>query len=56
MDEFDVFYRSTSKDDKGNDDPLRFVRVKAIGATMAVSEARKARSDIHYVIQVKLVV
>ncbi len=56
MNEFDVFYRSTGKDDKGNDDPLRSVRVKANGATMAVSEARKARSDVHYVTQVKLVV
>lgn len=55
MHEFDVFYRSTGKDDKGNDDPLRSVRVKANDATTAISEARKARSDIHYVSQVKLV-
>lgn len=54
MKEFEVFYRSLGKDDKGNDDPLRSVRVMANDATMAISEARKVRGDVHYVTQAKL--
>ena len=56
MNEFDVFFRSLGRDEKGNDDPLCTVRVKANSNLTAISEARKVRSDIHYVVQVKQVI